>query len=176
MPHRPRQQISTVVNYKPKGARQCSFQTFHHQFTADGDAIRISGHFAVSVSVQTNSCLHFYLRCKFRYFTGNTFSPHLFLTAFLHTNRHKFPFFPLYLIYPIHIISETNVDNGGANPMRNKEEELTGLNAYDNGMRNMNVATTLCTMGNTELPCPLKIGIDAKHETHHDASMLYPRR
>lgn len=27
----------------------------------------------------------------------------------------------------MHIISETKVDNGGTNPMRNKEEELTRL-------------------------------------------------
>ena len=58
--------------------------------------------------------------------------------------------------YQKQINSDTVVANGGAKPIQKREEGSMWLNAHDSGTRNRKVAIRLCTMGNQELPCPLK--------------------
>ena len=58
-------------------------------------------------------------------------------------------------MYHRHITNDTNVDSGGAKPMSTSESGMRREKRYDNGMRNKNVATMLCNMGNHEFPCPL---------------------
>ena len=90
-PHRPRQQISTVVNYKPKG-QDVQLPDISSPVHADRTRFVFPVTLPFLYQFRQIHAYIFYLRCKIRYFTGNTFSPHLFLTAFLHTNRHNFLF------------------------------------------------------------------------------------
>ena len=61
-----------------------------------------------------------------------------------------------FLKYQKQISKETDVAKGGAKPIQKSDVGSIWLNDHDSGMRNRNVAMRLCTMGNHELPCPLK--------------------
>ena len=59
-------------------------------------------------------------------------------------------------MYHRQMSSDTSVDKGGAKPIQVSDVGSMWLKAHDSGMRNRNVAMRLCTMGNQQLPCPLK--------------------
>lgn len=59
-------------------------------------------------------------------------------------------------IYQRHISNDTSVASGDAKPIPKSDVGSIRLNSHDRGMRNRKVAIKLCTMGNSELPCPLK--------------------
>ena len=75
-------------------------------------------------------------------------------------------------MYQTHIRSDTSVDSGGAKPIHVSDPSSTWLNAHDSGMRNKKVAIMLCTIGNQELPCPLKYELKQNTKLTITQSML----
>ena len=82
----------------------------------------------------------------------------------------------LCLRYKAHISRENSVEMGGAYPMSSRDDGLMWLNRYDSGIRTMKVAAMLCSMGNQELPCPLKCELMQNTKQTNMQSRLYPRR
>ena len=99
---------------------------------------------------------------------GNTFSPHLFLTAFLRINRNKF------LFSLVSHIPDTYHQRNQSGQRRSKPHEKQRRRTHQTEAVRQRYAEEeggnhAVHHGEHGIALPAEIGIDAEHETHHDA-------
>ena len=99
---------------------------------------------------------------------GNTFSPHLFLTAFLRINRNNF------LFSLVSHIPDTYHHRNQSGQRRSKPHEKQRRRTHQTEAVRHRYAEEeggnhAVSHGEHGIALPAEIGIDAEHETHHDA-------
>ena len=99
---------------------------------------------------------------------GNTFSPHLFLTAFLRINRNNFLFSLVSHIPDAY--HQRNQSGQRRSPPHEKQRRRTHqTEAVRQRYAEEEGGNHAVHHGEHGIALPAEIGIDAEHETHHDA-------